>query len=85
MFFRKGALRMRKVSMMIFLALCMLAVGAYSQNIAGSTAGYVADQQRSSAPHAAVRVVPPNKIIVSAKTSRADNQRLETWRWRSGT
>lgn len=61
---------MRRVSAMIFLALCMLAVGAYAQNITGSMAGRVVDQQGASVPNATVTVTEPaKKITVSTKTN----------------
>jgi curli biogenesis system outer membrane secretion channel CsgG len=67
---------MRKVSGMIFIALCMLAVGAYAQNITGSVAGSVVDQQEASVPNATVTVTEPaKKITVNTKTSSEGRKR----------
>jgi hypothetical protein len=67
---------MRKVSAMIFLALSMLVVGAYAQNITGSIAGRVLDQQGASGPDATVTVTDlAKKITVNTKTSSEGRKR----------
>jgi len=61
---------MRRVSMRIFLALAMLAPGAYAQNITGSMSGRIVDQQGASVPNATVTVTEPaKKLTVAAKTN----------------
>ena len=52
---------MRRVCAMIFLALAMLVVGAYAQNITGSMSGRIVDQQGASVPNATVTVTEPAK------------------------
>jgi hypothetical protein len=63
---------MSKVSRVIFASVFVLASRGYAQNISGSMAGRIVDQQGAAVPGASVTTAEPNrKISVTAKTNDA--------------
>src|SRR5580704_8962281 len=63
---------MSKLSRLIFASVFVLASSGYAQNISGSMAGRIVDQQGAAVPGASVTTAEPNrKISVTAKTNDA--------------
>jgi hypothetical protein len=61
---------MRKVSLAILLTLFILAVQGYAQNITGSMAGRIVDQQGAVVPDATVTALEPaKKVNITTKTN----------------
>lgn len=63
---------MSKISRLILSSVFVLASSGYAQNISGSMAGRIVDQQGAAVPGASVTTAEPNKkISVTAKTNDA--------------